>query len=445
MNLAGNQVNGTIPKFIGGFRDLRGLYLSFNQLGGSIPSEIGGNCGKLEHLELAGNILVEGIPKSIGKCRGLKTLLLYSDMLDEVIPIELGQLRQLEVLDISRNNIGGCILAELGNCSKLSVLVLSNLWDPLPNVSSSRDSFSMGKLEFTTDEFNFYEGTIPAEITILPSLRLVWAPRATLEGQLPGSWGSCGNLEMLNLANNYFSGKFPEGFSNCKKLHFLILSSNRLTGEIFDKIPVPCMTLFDIIGNYLSGSIPKFNNDACAPFQSLRGDPSNFHDSTSAYISYFTHRTQIESTLPLFGDGDSFTMFHNFGSNNLTGTVQSMTIASERLGKQTVYAFFAGRNNLIRSFPGSFFEKCDQVKGMMLNVSNNGLSGEFPPESSTMCNAVSWSGNGFSIQIQKNEIVPTISNLFDKQCNMFPNSGLIRDQSRDHKHRMKNFSNTSSY
>ncbi|KAL2551249.1 LRR receptor-like serine/threonine-protein kinase RPK2 [Forsythia ovata] len=176
-------------------------------------------------------------------------------MLEEVIPIELGQLRQLEVLDISRNNIGGSIPAELGNCSKLSVLVLSNLWDPLPNVFSSRDSFSMGKFEFTTDEFNFYEGTIPAEITILPSLRLVWAPRATLEGQLPG-------------------------------------------------------------------------------------------------------------------------------------TVQSMTISSERLGKQTIYAFFAGRNNLIGSFLGSFFEKCDQVRGMMLNVSNNGLSGEFPLESSTMCKSL---------------------------------------------------------
>ncbi|KAL2467809.1 Serine/threonine protein kinase [Forsythia ovata] len=86
-------------------------YVSSPGLSGSIPSEIGGNCGKFEHLELVGNILVEGIPKSIGKCRGLKTLLLYSNMLEEVIPIELGQLRQLEVLDISRNNIGGSISA----------------------------------------------------------------------------------------------------------------------------------------------------------------------------------------------------------------------------------------------------------------------------------------------------------------------------------------------
>ncbi|KAL2522513.1 LRR receptor-like serine/threonine-protein kinase RPK2 [Forsythia ovata] len=242
-------------------------------------------------------------------------------MLEEVIPIELGQLRQLEVLDISRNNIGGSIPAELGNCSKLSVLLEASV-----------------------------------------------GSQATLEGQLPGSWDSYGNLELLNLANNYYSGKIPEGFSNCKKLHFLNLSSNRLTWEIFDKIHVPCITLFDISGNYLSGSIPKFNNDACAPFQSLRGDPSNFYDSTSAYISYFTHRTQIESPLPLFGDGDSFTVFHNFGSNNLTGTVQSMTIASERLGKQIVYAFFAGRNNLIGSFPRSFFEKCDQVRGSVERI-----------------------------------------------------------------------------
>ncbi|XP_022884161.1 LRR receptor-like serine/threonine-protein kinase RPK2 isoform X2 [Olea europaea var. sylvestris] len=402
MNLAGNQVNGTIPKFISGFIDLRGLYLSFNQLSGTIPSEIGDNCGKLERLELAGNILGEGIPKSLGKCRGLKTLLLYSNMLEEVIPSELGQLSQLEVLDVSRNSLGGSIPSELGNCSKLSVLVLSNLWDPLLNVSSSRDSFLVRELAFTADEYNFYDGTIPAEITILPRLRMVWAPRATLEGPLPGRWGSCDNLEMLNLAQNYHSGKISEEFSNCKKLHFLNLSSNRLTGEIFDKIPVPCMTLFDISGNNLSGSIPKFNNEACAPIQSLSGDPSKVNESTSAYISYFTYRTRIETPLPLFGDSASFTVFHNFDSNNLTGSVQSMTIASERLGKQTVYAFFAGRNKLSGPFPGSLFERCDRVSGMMVNVSNNGFSGAFPPDSSTMCKSL------ILLDASRNQIVGTL-------------------------------------
>ncbi|KAK4383563.1 LRR receptor-like serine/threonine-protein kinase RPK2 [Sesamum angolense] len=362
VNLAGNQVNGSIPGFIGGFRDLRGLYLSFNLLSGSIPVQIGDNCGKLEHLDLSGNYLVESIPKTIGNCRGLKTLLLYSNLLEEVIPSELGLLSQLEVLDVSRNNFGGAIPSELRNCTKLSVLVLSNLWDPLPNVSSLAGGYSLEKLAFTADEYNFYEGTIPAGITSLSSLRMMWAPRATLEGNFPASWGSCNSLEVLNLAQNYYSGKISEGFSNCKKLHFLDLSSNRLGGEIIDNIPVPCMTVFDVSGNSLSGSIPKFNYEGCSPIQSMLWDSLDPYDPSSAYISFFRYRTQKETSLPFYGDGDSFSVLHNFGSNNFTGPLQSMPVASERLGKQTVYAFLAGRNMLTGSFPGAFFENCDQAR-----------------------------------------------------------------------------------
>ncbi|KAL0343799.1 UNVERIFIED_CONTAM: LRR receptor-like serine/threonine-protein kinase RPK2 [Sesamum angustifolium] len=385
VNLAGNQVNGSIPGFIGGFRDLRGLYLSFNLLSGSIPVQIGDNCGKLEHLDLSGNYLVESIPKTIGNCRGLKTLLLYSNLLEEVIPSELGQLSQLEVLDVSRNNFGGAIPSELGNCTKLSVLVLSNLWDPLPNVSSLAGGYSLEKLAFTADEYNFYEGTIPAGITSLSSLRMMWAPRATLEGNFPASWGSCNNLEVLNLAQNYYSGKIAEGFSNCKKLHFLDLSSNRLGGEIIDNIPVPCMTVFDVSGNYLSGSIPKFNYEGCSPIQSMLWDSLDPYDPSSAYISFFRYRTQKETSLPFYGDGDSFSVLHNFGSNNFAGPLQSMPIASERLGKQTVYAFLAGGNMLTGSFPGAFFENCDQARAIIVNVTSNGLFGQVPRDIATIC------------------------------------------------------------
>lgn len=386
INLAGNQVNGSIPRSIGGFGDLRGLYMSFNQLSGVIPMEIGDNCGKLEHLDLSGNYLTDGIPVTIGNCRGLKTLLLFSNLLEEVIPSELGQLSQLEVLDLSRNSFGGAIPRELGNCTKLSILVLSNLWDPLPNVSSVGGGYSLEKLAHTDDDYNFYEGTIPTEITSLSSLRVLWAPRAQLRGDFPANWGSCNNLELLSLTQNFFSGKISEGLRNCKKLHFLDLSSNRLNGEIIDKIPVPCMIMFDVSGNSLSGSIPKFEYEACAPLQSIRGDSLAAYDPSLAYVTYFGYRTQIsESTLPFYGDGAGLTVMHNFGYNNLSGPLQSMPVASERLGKQTVYAFLAGGNSLVGNLSGALFDKCDQARGIIVNVTNNRLYGQVPPDINKMC------------------------------------------------------------
>ncbi|KAL6587563.1 LRR receptor-like serine/threonine-protein kinase rpk2 [Orobanche minor] len=382
LNLAGNQLNGSIPGFVGGFRDLRGLYLSFNLLSGSIPDKMGGNCGKLEHLELSGNHLTQSIPRNLGNCRELKTLLLYSNMLEEYIPGELGELNQLEVLDVSRNNFGGSIPSEIGNCTKLLVLVLSNLWDPLRHIPSSR------KLAFTIDEYNFYEGTIPDEITSLSSLKMLWAPRSTLEGDFPASWGSCENLEMLNLAQNYYSGEMFKGFRDCKNLHFLDLSSNRLGGVLGGEIRVPCMDFFDISGNYLSGSIPKFDYDSCASIETKYGDSSWPYNPYSAYMSYFGHRSQIDSSLPHPEDINSFMVLHNFGSNNLTGPLVSMPVAPERLGKQTIYAFLAGKNELSGNFLGSFFDKCNQARGIMVNVSNNGLSGQFPAELATSCKSL---------------------------------------------------------
>lgn len=395
LNLAGNQVNGTIPEFVVGFKDLRGLYLSFNQLSGPIPKEIGLNCANLEHLELAGNVLTEGIPRGLGNCRALRSLLLYSNMLEEVIPADLGQLQQLEVLDLSRNSLSGALPPDLGNCSKLSILVLSNMWDPIPKISRSEG--------VPNEEFNFYEGTIPSEITSLPSLRMIWVPRATLDGKLPSNWSSCDSLEMVNLAQNYHTGEITDGFSNCRKLQFLDLSTNRLSGQLVDKLPVPCMTLFDVSGNSLSGSIPKFYNSKCARPLNMDRDVS---DTSSAYLSYFAEKAQAEIPFESFIDGDGVFVFHNFGSNNFTGALQSMPIAPDRLQGHTIYAFFASNNKLSGPFPGNLFEKCGELTGMIVNISNNGFFGQIPADIDTTCRSLKL------LDASTNQITGTIPSSF---------------------------------
>ncbi|KAF7803085.1 LRR receptor-like serine/threonine-protein kinase RPK2 [Senna tora] len=349
LNLAANGFNGSVPGFIG---KLKGVYLLSNLLSGPLLPEIGNNCGKLEHLDLSGNFLVQRIPGSLGNCSQLRTLLLYSNLFEEVIPAELGKLKKLEVLDVSRNALSGPVPPEIGNCSELSVLVLSNLFNPLPEANNSiRDT---SQLISINDELNYFEGSMPVEITALPKLRILWAPRATLEGNFPRNWGACGSLEMVNLAQNYFTGGFPNQLSGCKKLHFLDLSSNNLTGELAEEFPVPCMTVFDVSGNVLSGYIPEFSNNTCPSVTSWNGNLFELDDASIPYLSFFSSKVHDGSLL-------------NVGENKLAG-----------------------------SFPTSLFDKCDGLDALLLNVSYNRLSGQIPANLRGMCGSLKFldvSGN----------------------------------------------------
>ncbi|KAK2420044.1 LRR receptor serine/threonine-protein kinase RPK2 [Trifolium repens] len=384
LNLASNALNGSVPGFVG---KLRGVYLSFNQFSGVIPKEIGENCGKLEHLDLSGNNLVEEIPKSLGNCVGLRTFLLYSNLLEEGIPAEFGNLESLEVLDVSRNTLSGSIPRELGNCKELSVVVLSNLFDPV------------GDAGFVTlnDELNYFEGSMPEEVVSLPKLTILWAPMVNLEGSFPRSWGACGNLEMVNLAQNFFTGEFPNQLGFCKKLHFLDLNSNNLTGQLSEELHVPCMTVFDVSVNKLSGSVPDFSNSGCSPFPLWNGNLFETNDVTTPYASYFSLKVRERTVFTSLG-GVGLSVFHSFEQNNFTG-IQSLPIAHDRIEEKSGYTLLVGENKLTGPFPTYLFQKCDGLHALLLNVSYNMLSGEIPSNISRMCRSLKFldaSGNQIS-------------------------------------------------
>ncbi|PON79690.1 Leucine rich receptor kinase [Parasponia andersonii] len=382
LSLAGNALSGTIPGFFGGFSKLRSLYLSHNRLTGAFPAEFGTSCGNLEHLDLSGNFLVGRIPASLGKCRRLRTLLLFSNVLSGVIPRELGQLQMLEVLDVSRNSLSGPIPTELGQCINLSVVVLSNLFNPHQNDENPSGDLLFKLSGRAQNDYNSFEGSLPEKITTLPKLRILWAPRVSLEGKLPGNWGGCENLEMVNMAQNLLEGEVAGIFERCKKLHHLDLSSNKLSGELDEKLPVPCMTVFNVSGNLMSGPIPRFKDSMCSTVP-LNSDLVNFFQPSFPYNLFFTCKTRVESILPFAST--SFTVIHNLSGNNFSGPIQSLPVAPKRFGNQAVYAFLAGGNKLTGPVAESLFGKCDGLDGMILNVSNNRLSGHIPLKIGVMC------------------------------------------------------------
>lgn len=389
LNLAGNQLNGTVPQFVG---RLRGVYLSFNFFSGPIPSELGNNCGKLQHLDLSGNFLVSGIPTSLGNCSQLQTLLLYSNMLEEAIPVQFGNLKKLEVLDLSRNSLSGPIPSELGNCLQLSVLVLSNLFDPIPKINYTDEE------ELSDDSFNYFAGGIPDTITSIPKLRILWAPSANLNGRFPSKWDKCESLEMINLAGNYLYGELPSGFSVCKKLQVLDLSSNRLSGKLDKSLPVPYMTLFDLSGNHLVGEIPMFCDNDCSPPRS--NGYLDLDDFSFRYLAFFATSVRGAAPFEFLGDGDL--IVHNFGDNNFSGNLLSFPFPRDRLGRKTVYAYLVGGNKLTGPFPDSLFEKCDDLGGLIFNISSNKISGPFSATIGKKCGSLKFldaSGNQMTGQL----------------------------------------------
>ncbi|KAJ4763380.1 receptor-like protein kinase 2 [Rhynchospora pubera] len=369
LDLSYNWFNGSVPVCASPLPSLRELRLSFNHLSGSIPYAIGLNCPNLEVLDLSGNFLVGSIPPNLASCGKLKSLLLFSNLLDGIIPVELGSLKKLQTLDVSRNSLSGPIPAELGGCVELSVLVLSNPYNG--NEVSNSSTYA------DIDDFNYYQGGLPERIVQLTKLRVLWAPRATLEGVLPADWGSCDNLEMVNLGENLFSGGLPNGLVNCTNLKFLNLSSNKLTGMISTDLLVPCMDLFDVSGNQLSGAIGTYNSGTCV------SPKLPIDDSALAYYSYFLHKTFAR-----FDFGSGLVSYHNFGRNNFTGEMSILPLASSKLGKERIYAFLADNNSLTGQLELGLLGICNNSKGLVINLSNNLFSGGVPVEIGTMCSSL---------------------------------------------------------
>ncbi|WOL07768.1 LRR receptor-like serine/threonine-protein kinase RPK2 [Canna indica] len=405
LDLSGNLINGTIPKFIGGFSKLKELSLSYNLLGGSIPDEIGDGCRSLQILDLSRNLLAESIPSNLGNCTELRVLLLSSNLLDGSIPSNVGKLSKLRVLDVSRNSLSGSVPADLGNCLELSVIVLLNLYDlKLEDKASSY---------YAIDEYNYFQGGLAESITALPKLRVLWAPRAMFQGEIPTNWGSCESLEMVNLGQNLFTGQIPQAFGQCKNLKFLNLSSNSLTGWLDKELRVPCLDVFDVSANQLSASIPKFSYKQCPSSQFPHDDVS------SAYASFFASMSRTRLSLPNFESGGEFSIYHNFGNNNFTGTLSYLPLT--RYGNHTVYAFIANGNNLFGTLNAIILENCNKVNHLIIDLSNNILSGWFTSELGATCNSL------VVLDAASNQISGTIPASFGSLWNL-----VSLDLSRNH-------------
>ncbi|KAL2318844.1 hypothetical protein Fmac_032720 [Flemingia macrophylla] len=137
-----------------------------------------------------------------------------------------------------------------------------------------------------------------------------------------------------------------------------------------------CMTMFDVRGNMLSGSVPDFSNNSCTHVPSWNENPFQVDNVSPPYASFFLSKVRERSLITSMG-GVGTSVVYDFGQNNFT-SIQSLPIAHDRLWKKSSYTLLVGENNLFEPFPTYLFEKCDKLDALFLNVSYNWIFGQIP-------------------------------------------------------------------
>ncbi|XP_030450233.2 LRR receptor-like serine/threonine-protein kinase RPK2 [Syzygium oleosum] len=362
VDLSCNSLSGSIPSGLIGYGRLAAVDLSTNQLSGGIEVDKRSDCKLLRYLKLSNNFLVNNIPPEIGKCINMRTLLLDGNILEGRIPPEIGNIAALRVLDVSRNSLVDRIPIELSNCRNLSVIVLTNLVD----YSSS----SNGSLDSLRGEFNAFAGGIPHEIFLLPSLQILWAPRANLGGRLPSDWGESCSLRVLNLGQNYFAGVLPEGMGVCRKLSFLDVSSNNLMGPLPSQLQIPCMVYFNVSLNNLTGVLPKFLQGSCTANAIFSEESVNAEDLQNSNLVIWTSRMGISSRSDVNGTS---AVVHDFSRNNFVGPLPQFVLGDEFLGtdRRSSYRLLLNDNKFNGSFPVNLISNCSHLLSFSVNLSAN--------------------------------------------------------------------------
>ena len=278
LDLANNNLMGTLPGQLGDLGMLESLTMRDNRLTGSLPTEFG-DLTRLVRLDLSGNDLDEPLPAEIGRLDRLAYLILSSNRLPGAIPDALAGLAALRELDLRSNALSGTIPAGLGERRSLVRLDLSGnaLFGEIPatlgnlealqslNLSENRlggfipaELAAMAQLRELNLSSNLLRGEIPAELGALAALEVLVLSDNALTGELPRELGNLSELWWLAVGTNFLEGEIPEWSADLDKLLILTLGYNRFTGQIPGGLGyLPDITNLTLEDNLLTGGIPS--------------------------------------------------------------------------------------------------------------------------------------------------------------------------------------------
>ncbi|KAF7816247.1 putative inactive receptor kinase [Senna tora] len=136
---------------------------------------------------------------------------------------------------------------------------------------------TLGKLDnlkIISFRSNLLSGSLPGDITSLPSLQFLYLQHNNFSGDIPASFSR--QLNALDLSYNSFTGVIPKTLQNLTELTRLNLQNNSLSGEI-PNLNATKLKYLNLSYNQLNGSIPAalqtFPNSSFVGNSLLCGSP----------------------------------------------------------------------------------------------------------------------------------------------------------------------------
>jgi Leucine-rich repeat (LRR) protein len=299
IDLSDNLLNGTIPQCLN--ETLGVLDVRRNRLSGTISDTFPVNCG-LQTLNLNGNLVEGGVPKSLNNCKNLEVLDMGNNQIKDTFPCYLKNISDLRVLILRSNRFYGSI-DDCGGSNtpwpmlQIVDLTLNNFSGKLPRESLSawkamtddaQPRFEYLQYGYLELEPLYYQDVITVTskgldielVKILTLFTLIDFSHNNLDGLIPEEFGKLKSLRGLNLSHNALTGQIPPSLGNLTTLESLDLSSNKLTGEIpMHLVDLNFLAVLDLSFNQLVGSIPQgkqfntFENDSYEGNKGLCGSP----------------------------------------------------------------------------------------------------------------------------------------------------------------------------